>query len=73
MYKEGEHCGCKYRVNENGDCFTLNGNFEFVHREWHYNHDGYPVVSAVGQKSNGEKIYRSLQVHILVAKEFVDG
>ena len=73
MYKEGEHCGCKYRVNENGDCFTLNGNFEFVHREWHYNHDGYPVVSAVGQKPNGEKIYRSLQVHILVAKEFVDG
>ena len=73
MYKEGVHCGCKYRVNENGDCFTQNGNFEFVHREWHYNQDDYPVVSAVGQNLYGEKIYRSLQVHILVAKEFVDG
>ena len=73
MYKEGVHCGCKYRVNENGDCFTQNGNFEFVHRKWHYNQDGYPVVSAVGQNSYGEKIYRSLQVHILVAKEFVSG
>lgn len=72
MYKEGQHCGCSYRVNKNGDCFTQTGNKEWKHREWRYNADGYPVVSAVGWQQ-GKKIYRSLQVHILVAEQFVEG
>ena len=32
MYKEGIYCYCAYRVNENGDCYTQNGKFEWVHR-----------------------------------------
>ena len=40
MYKEGVHCHCAYRVNENGDCYTQNGEFEWVHRKWRYNKDG---------------------------------
>lgn len=73
MYKEGTYYGCKYKVNEYGDCFTVNGKDELVHREWRYNHDGYPIVSACGYDLEGNKIQRSLQVHILVAREFVDG
>lgn len=73
VYKKGIYCGCKYIVNEHGDCFTSNGKGEFVHREWRYNHDGYPVVSACGYDLSGKVIQRSLQVHILVAKQFVDG
>ena len=73
VYKEGIYCGCKYIVNEHGDCFTPNGKGEFVHREWRYNRDGYPVVSACGYDLSGKAIQRSLQVHILVAKQFVDG
>lgn len=73
MYKTGTHHGCEYMVNAHGDCFTRNGKNEMVHREWRYNHDGYPVVSACGYDVNGKKIQRSLQVHILVAMQFVDG
>lgn len=73
MYKEGIYLGCRYKVNEQGDCFTENGQGELVHREWRYNHDGYCVVSAMGHNSHGGKIYRTLQVHILVAHQFVDG
>ena len=73
MYKEGIYCHCAYRVNENGDCYTQNGKFEWVHREWRYNSDGYAVVSACGLKPDGNKISRSLHVHVLVAREFVDG
>ena len=73
MYKEGVHCHCAYRVNENGDCYTQNGEFEWVHRKWRYNKDGYVVVSACGTKQDGTKTFRSLHVHVLVAREFVDG
>lgn len=73
MYKEITHIGCKCRVDENGDCFTCNGKGEFIHRNWRYNNDGYPIVSACGYNKNGEPIQRSIQVHILVAKAFVDG
>lgn len=73
MYKEGVYCGCKYIVDEHGDCFTANGKGKMVHRDWRYNHDGYPVVSACGHNIDGNAIQRSLQVHILVAKQFVDG
>ena len=73
MYKDGKHCMCDYRVDESGDCFTKNGGGEWTHRNWRYNHDGYPVVSACGIDKNGKTIYRSLQVHILVAEQFVDG
>lgn len=73
MYKEGIHCYCAYRVDENGDCYTQNGKFEWVHREWRYNKDGYVVVSACGVMPDGIKTFRSLHVHVLVAKEFVDG
>lgn len=73
MYKEGIYCHCAYRVNENGDCYTQNGKFEWVHREWRYNSDGYAVVSACGLKPDGTKTFRSLHVHVLVAREFVDG
>lgn len=73
MYKEGAYCGCDYRVDESGDCYTRNGKGEYIHRSWRYNSDGYPVVSACGIGANSKKIQRSLQVHILVAREFVDG
>lgn len=73
MYKMGTYNGCDYMVDEHGDCFTTDGKGRFVHREWRYNHDGYPVVSACGHDANGKKIQRSLQVHILVAKQFVIG
>ena len=73
MYKEGICCHCAYRVNENGDCYTQNGKFEWVHREWRYNSDGYAVVSACGLTPDGTKTFRSLHVHVLVAREFVDG
>lgn len=73
MYREGNYLGFPYRVNENGDCYTLNGKLEWTHREWHYNQDGYAVVSATGRDKRGQKAYRSLAVHILVAREFVDG
>ena len=73
MYKEGIYCHCAYRVNENGDCYTQNGKFEWVHREWRYNSDGYAVVSACGLTPDGTKTFRSLHVHVLVAREFVDG
>ena len=73
MYKEGIYCHCAYRVNEKGDCYTKNGKFEWVHREWRYNKDGYAVVSACGMKLDGAKTFRSLHVHVLVAREFVDG
>lgn len=72
MYKEGIYCHCAYRVNENGDCYTQNGKFEWVHREWRYNSDGYAVVSACGLTPDGTKTFRSLHVHVLVAREFVD-
>jgi len=73
MYKETTHLGFWCKVNECGDCFTKNGKQEIVRREWRYNSDGYPVVSACRLDNNGKKIYRSLHVHILVAKAFVDG
>ena len=73
MYKEGICCHCAYRVNENGDCYTQNGKFEWVHREWRYNSDGYAVVSACGLTPDGTKTFRSLHVHVLVARECVDG
>ena len=73
MYKEGIYCHCAYRVNENGDCYTQNGKFEWVHIEWRYNSDGYAVVSACGLTPDGTKTFRSLHVHVLVAREFVDG
>lgn len=73
MYKEGIYLGCRYKVNEQGDCFVENSQGELIHRNWRYNHDGYCVVSATGYNSHGGKIYRTLQVHILVAHQFVDG
>lgn len=73
MYKDGIYCGCKYRVDELGDCYTQNGKGEYIHRNWRYNANGYPIVSACGVNAKAEKIQRSLQVHILVAREFVDG
>lgn len=73
MYKEGSYFYCAYRVDENGDCYTQNSKFEWVHKEWRYNKDGYAVVSACGMKPDGHKIFRTLQVHVLVAREFVDG
>lgn len=73
MYKTGKYNGCEYMVDEHGDCFTTNGKGRFVHRDWRYNHDGYPVVSACGYSLDGKKMQRSLQVHILVAKQFVPG
>lgn len=73
MYKDGVYLGFPYRVNEFGDCYTMNGRMELIHREWRYNHDGYVVVSATGLNKEGKKINRSIAVHILVAREFVEG
>ena len=60
MYKEGIYLGCRYKVNEQGDCFVENSQGELIHRNWRYNHDGYCVVSATGYNSHGGKIYRTL-------------
>lgn len=73
VYKDGVYLGCKYKVDENGNCITMNGHGDLVEREWHYTKDGYPIVSACGIDKNGTKIYRNLPVHILVARSFVDG
>lgn len=73
VYRDGVHIGCRYKVDEHGHCFTMNGKGELVERKWRCNSDGYPVVAACGVGKNGEKIYRNLCVHILVAHSFVDG
>lgn len=70
-YKEITHLGCECLVNQDGDVYTKNGKNEYVHREWYKNADDYAVVAACGWDSSGEKYYRSIQVHILVAKGFV--
>lgn len=70
-YREVEHLGCSCLVNANGDVFTKNGRGEYVRRQWRANADGYAVVSATGVDVFGEKFYRSIQVHILVAKAFI--
>ena len=70
LYKPVEYNGCKCLVSRNGEVFTIGKGEKFVRREWRYNADGYPVVSAVGYCGK-KKIYRSLQVHILVALAWV--
>lgn len=70
-YREIQHLGCDCLVNEDGDVFTKDSTGEYVHRDWRSNKDGYAVVSATGFKPNGEKYYRTLHVHILVAKAFI--
>lgn len=69
LYKPVEY-GCKCLVSRKGDVFTIGKGEKFVRREWRYNADGYPVVSAIGYRGK-KKIYRSLQVHILVALAWV--
>lgn len=73
MYKVGKTNGCLYKVNSHGDCYTMNGSGEWIHRNWRKNADGYLVVSAIGYNLHGEKISRSLAVHRLVALQFVEG
>lgn len=68
-YKEVWHLGCRCLVNQDGDVYTENPKGQMIHREWRYNHDGYPVVSATQKFLNG---FRTIQVHILVAKAFVE-
>lgn len=63
------HCPCL--VSNNGDVKSLNGRGEMVSRKWRYNADGYPVISATGHLEDGAKIYRTIAVHILVAKAWV--
>lgn len=70
LYKPVEYNGCKCLVSRKGDVFTIGKGEKFVRREWRYNADGYPVVSAIGY-CDKKKIYRSLQVHILVALAWV--
>lgn len=62
-YKLVKHLNIECYVSKYGDVKDINGN----KRNWHYNQDGYPCVSLKGQ--NG---WRSIGVHILVAKGFVD-
>lgn len=70
LYKPVEYNGCKCLVSRSGDVYTIGKNGEFINRSWRYNADGYPIVSAIGYL-NGKKIYRSIQVHILVALAWV--
>lgn len=70
-YREVQHLGCECLVNRDGDVFTKNYGGDYVHRTWHQNADGYAVVSAAVLSDMSKKQYRSLQVHILVAKAFV--
>lgn len=67
-YKEVWHLGCRCLVNQDGDVYTENPKGQMIHRKWRYNHDGYPVVSATQKFLNG---FRTIQVHVLVAKAFV--
>lgn len=69
-FKEIVHWNCKCLVSKNGEVYTQNGKGEFIKRKHRYNADGYPVVSATGWK-NEDKIFRSIPVHILVAKAWV--
>lgn len=43
----------------------------FVDAKWRLNSDKYPVVSVVGYDNDGNKIHRTVAVHILVARAFV--
>jgi hypothetical protein len=70
-YREIQHLGCDCLVNEDGDVFTKDSKGEYVHRDWRSNKDGYAVVSATGFNPNGKRYYRTIQVHILVAKAFI--
>lgn len=74
MYKQGYYNGFYYRVNKDGDCFLLNKKGEWTHREWRYNKDGYAVVTGVQWKQGKPTAhYRTIAVHILVARAFVVG
>lgn len=57
-------------VSKEGKVKVFKGNC-YVEKEWRFNNDNYPVVSIVGYDNKGEKIYRTVAVHILVAKAFV--
>ena len=70
-YRTILHNGCVCAVTEHGNVKTCNAKFQLVPREWRYNADGYPVVSATGRDKDGKKIYRTIAVHILVAKAWV--
>lgn len=48
LYKPVEYNGCKCLVSRKGDVFTIGKGEKFVRREWRYDADGYPVVSAIG-------------------------
>lgn len=43
----------------------------FVDRVWRFSPDGYPRATIAGYNDVGEKIYRPVAVHILVAKAFI--
>lgn len=62
--------GTKIYATPTGKILTWNGK-SYIERQWRYNSDGYPVVSVVGQTDEGKKIYRSVGVHILVARAWV--
>lgn len=63
MFKKVEHLGGICFVSEDGQVKDLNG----IVRKWFYNQDGYPCVSLKGAKG-----WRSVGVHILVAKAYVE-
>lgn len=70
-FREIEHNNCKCYVNKYGIVKTKDKNGNFQLRKWRYNKDGYIVVSLCGVSPDGKKIYRSVGVHILVAKAWV--
>ena len=71
-YREVVHNMCKCMVTEDGHVKSLGSSGNMVERPWRYNADGYPVISATGFDQDGNKIYRTIAVHILVAKAWVD-
>lgn len=64
-FKLVSHNGFKAYVNPLGEVYVWNGK-EYVKRQWRINADGYVVVTLQNNKQ-----YRSVGVHILVAKGWV--
>lgn len=70
-FREVTHNNCKCYVNKYGIVKVKDKEGNFQPKKWRYNKDGYIVVSLCGINSDGKKIYRSVGVHILVAKAWV--
>lgn len=69
MFKEVEHLGIRFKVNEEGTVYVYKHTVgDYVLAKAHYNADGYLVVGGYDPNSQRNKY---VGVHILVAKAFI--